>query len=547
MGQVPEATLDYRGPGAAAGSPNRLFFACFVSMFATSFGFMVRALLLNDFGMIFNLSEAQKGAIQGAGLFPFAISIVLFSLFIDRIGYGKIMIFAWLGHVCGTILMIFSKNFEMLYAGTLILALANGAIEAVVNPVTATLFPTKKTHYLNILHAGWPGGLVLAGIIAIAMGHLDWRWKCALVLIPTVIYGVLLLGQRFPVQERVAAGVSYRDMMREFGAAGCLIITYFLVQALLTVASVFLPAHVVASTSFEHLSTWLPPVVAVLAAFPFWMGYRSLGRPMFVFMLLIMILLATTELGVDSWVTDLMKPVFANAKLFGRVFHLDSAWILVYTSAIMFVLRFYAGPLIHKINPLGLLLAGSATACIGLVSLSFAGSAVVLVFVAATLYGCGKSYFWPTTLGIVSEQFPKGGALTLNAMGGMGMIAVGVLGGPMLGAFLDHNVDHQLQRSDPVAYNIVVNPKPVTVYGMTHHTIDESKLTSLSKTQQDKVQDVRAEVKQGSLRYIAILPATMFCCYLLLVFYFLSKGGYKVQHLTVSGEEASGGVPGAIR
>lgn len=538
MAQVPDATLDYRGSGAAGTTnPNRLFFACFISMFATSFGFMVRALLLNDFGMIFNLSEAQKGAIQGAGLFPFAISIVLFSLFIDRIGYGKIMVFAWLGHVCGTILMIFSKNFEMLYAGTLILALANGAIEAVVNPVTATLFPTKKTHYLNILHAGWPGGLVLAGLITIAMGTLDWRWKCALVLIPTVIYGVLLLGQRFPIQERVAAGVSYRDMMREFGAAGCLIITYFLVQALLTVASVFLPPHVVASTSFEHLSTWLPPVIAVLTAFPFWLGYRSFGRPMFVFMLLIMILLATTELGVDSWVTDLMTPVFGA----------HAAWILVYTSAIMFVLRFYAGPLIHRINPLGLLLVGSATACIGLVSLSFAGGAVALVIVAATLYGCGKSYFWPTTLGIVSEQFPKGGALTLNAMGGMGMIAVGVLGGPMLGAFLDHNVDHQLKRSDPVAYNQVVNPTPVTTYGMTHHTIDESKLTSLSKSQQDEVQDVRAKVKQGSLRYIAILPATMFCCYLLLVLYFISKGGYKVQHLAMSGEEASGGVEGAVR
>jgi MFS family permease len=538
MAQVPQATLGYRGPGAVgAGGPNRLFFACFVSMFATSFGFMVRALLLNDFGMIFNLSETQKGAIQGAGLFPFAISIVLFSLFIDRIGYGKIMVFAWVGHVCGTILMIFSKNFEMLYAGTLILALANGAIEAVVNPVTATLFPTKKTHYLNILHAGWPGGLVLAGLIAIAMGSLDWRWKCALVLIPTVIYGVLLLGQRFPIQERVAAGVSYRDMMREFGAAGCLIITYFLVQALLTVASVFLPAQVAASAGFEHLSTWLPPVVAALTAIPFWVGYRSIGRPMFVFMLLIMILLATTELGVDSWVTDLMTPVFGA----------HAGWILVYTSAIMFVLRFFAGPLIHKINPLGLLLVGSATACIGLVSLSFAGGAVALVFVAATLYGCGKSYFWPTTLGIVSEQFPKGGALTLNAMGGMGMIAVGVLGGPMLGAFLDHNVDHQLRRSDPAAYSIVANPTPVTTYGMTHHTIDESKLTSLSKSQRDEVQDVRAKVKQGSLRYIAVLPATMFCCYLLLVFYFISKGGYRVQHLAMSGEQASGGVEGAVR
>src|SRR5947208_7916131 len=139
--------MEYPAPSGGQLHENRLFYGCFASMFATSFGFIVRALLLNDFGRIFNLTEAQKGAIQGAGLFPFAISIILFSLFIDRTGYGRIMIFAWLGHVGGTILMIFAKNFEMLYAGTLILALANGAIEAVINPVTATIFPTKKTHY----------------------------------------------------------------------------------------------------------------------------------------------------------------------------------------------------------------------------------------------------------------------------------------------------------------------------------------------------------------------------------------------------------------
>lgn len=535
VSQTVGAYGDVAGPEGSAGS-QWLFYGCFASMFATSFGFMVRALLLNDFGTIFNLSETQKGAIQGAGLFPFAISIVLFSLFIDRIGYGKIMIFAWVGHVCGTILMILSKNFEMLYAGTLILALANGAIEAVVNPVTTTIFPTKKTHYLNILHAGWPGGLVLAGVIAIAMGNVDWRWKVGLVLIPTVIYGVMLAGRRFPIQERVAAGVSYTDMMREFGAAGCLILSYFLVQALLTVCSVFLPPDVVASTSFEHLSTWLPPVIAIITAVPFFAVYRSLGRPMFVFLLLVMILLATTELGVDSWVTDLMTPAFGKY----------AGWILVYTSAIMFVLRFCAGPIVHRLNPLGLLLVCSAMACIGLVSLSAAGTTVALVIAAATLYGIGKSFFWPTTLGVVSEQFPRGGALTLNAMGGMGMIAVGVLGGPMLGALLDHRVDRALQKN-PDVYRVVVDPKPVVAYGMTHHAIDEKKLATAPAADQAIVKDVRAEMKQGTLKIIAILPATMFVCYLILVGFFRAKGGYRVERLTMPAEVASGGVPGPVR
>jgi len=230
------------------------------------------------------------------------------------------------------------------------------------------------------------------------------------------------------------------------------------------------------------------------------------------------------------------------------VFGAHAGWILVYTSAIMFVLRFCAGPIVHRLNPLGLLLVCAAVACAGLCSLSFAGHAVALVVIAATLYGIGKSYFWPTTLGVVSEQFPRGGALTLNAMGGMGMIAVGVLGGPMLGAFLDHNVDRQLKKQDATIYSLVVNPKPATAYGMTHHTIDETKLAVLTPTQKQELNDVRAEVKQGSLRFIAILPATMFVCYLILVFYFLSKGGYKVQHLTsMPAEKAAGGVPGPVR
>src|SRR5437764_4732130 len=182
--------MEYPTPSGGQLHENRLFYGCFASMFATSFGFIVRALLLNDFGNLMNLTEAQKGAIQGAGLFPFAISIILFSLIIDKVGYGMIMVLAFIGHVGGTIMTMAAigpKSYMMLYMGTLVLALANGAVEAVINPVTATIFPRNKTHYLNILHAGWPGGLVLGGIIVILMGKVGIQYKLALGFIPTVI------------------------------------------------------------------------------------------------------------------------------------------------------------------------------------------------------------------------------------------------------------------------------------------------------------------------------------------------------------------------
>src|SRR5262249_37647343 len=148
-------------------------------------------------GVEFNLSEAEKGSLTGAGLFPFAISIIFFSLIVDRVGYGRCMIFAWLGHTASGSLIITAKSFPMLYIRTLLVALANGTVAAVVNPVTTSLFPRQKTHYLNILRSGWPGGLVLGGLLFMLLGNsVDWKVKMALYLIPTVVYGLMMLGQR---------------------------------------------------------------------------------------------------------------------------------------------------------------------------------------------------------------------------------------------------------------------------------------------------------------------------------------------------------------
>jgi len=198
-----------------------LFWACFIALIATSFGFIVRAQIIGDWGMQFNLSETQKGELLGVGLWPFAISIVLFSLVVDRIGYGRAMVFAFVCHVSSAIITIFANGYWWLYVGTFILALGNGTVEAVINPVVATMFSKQKTKWLNILHAGWPGGMVIGGILALLMGaNVDWRWKVGLVLIPALTYGIMMLGRRFPVHERVKAGVSYKAMLQEVGILG---------------------------------------------------------------------------------------------------------------------------------------------------------------------------------------------------------------------------------------------------------------------------------------------------------------------------------------
>ena len=496
----------------------RLFAACIIALVAVAFGFVIRAFVLNDWGVLFNLSESQKGSIQGAGLYPQALSIVFFSLIIDRIGYGRTIAFAFIAHVVSAIITITATDFKSLYLGTFVFALAAGAIEAAINPITATLFAQSKTKHLNILHAGWPGGLVIGGVLAIAMGTSGgpdaWRWKIGLFLIPTCIYGAMMLRAKFPVQERVAAGVSYADMLKEFGWAGCLILSTFAAYAVDEILRVF----------DRQL-----PVVAIFAialvptAF-FVVRVRSFGRPMFIALLLVMILLATTELGTDSWIAALMTPVLkdlgANA----------GNWVLIYTSSIMFVLRFCAGPIAHRLSPLGLLASCAAIAAVGLFWLAHAGTAPSMVFLAATCYGLGKTFFWPTTLGVVSEQFPRGGALTLNAIAGVGMISVGVLGNPLLGTIQDHFLDKTLAAQNSALHEQIAGP-PQSKFGLTYQALDKVKIAALPAAGQAEVEAIRTANNQSTLAKVAVLPALMFLCYLALIFYFRSRGGYHPEQL----------------
>ena len=266
----------------------RLLIASVFSIATTAFGFIVRSFLITEWGTIFNLTETQKGALSGAGLFPFAVSIILVSLVIDKLGYGRAMALAWIGHMVAAVVTMTAHTYTQLYVGTLIFALANGTVEAVTNPAVASLYPKDKVKYLNILHAGWPGGLVLGGLLFIAMGASSWQLKVGLFLLPAVIYGALMLGCKFPVQERVSAGVSDRDMLKEFGWAGCFIVAYFIAGAVDAVGTGIFNA------ALPTAAFW---AITLLPTIAFAVAYKSFGRPIFVFLLLVMILLATTELG----------------------------------------------------------------------------------------------------------------------------------------------------------------------------------------------------------------------------------------------------------
>lgn len=484
-----------------------LFWGCFIALIATSFGFIIRALIIGDWATDFNLTETQKGELLGVGLWPFAISIVLFSLVIDRIGYRMAMIIGLICHVLSAIITIMAKDYTMLYIGTFICALGNGTVEAYINPVVGTIFRNDKTKWFNILHAGWPGGMVLGGILLMMMGTgFGWQVKVGLIFIPTILYAVLLWSKKFPVHERVAAGVSYQEMLKEVGILGAFIISLMVFKQLGVIMGL------------GNVVIW---VVILLATGAFGYYTKSLGKPLFIVMLLIMIPLAITELGVDSWSADLMAGEMGKMGIGG-------GWVLIYTALLMMLLRFFGGPIIHKLSPIGLLAACAGLAALGLFLLSSATGGMILL--AATIYAVGKTFFWPTTLGIVAEQFPRGGALTLNGVAAVGMLAAGIVGGPFLGNVQDKQVDAQTAVYDTAnntqLHSTYVTTEKESFFGK-YMGIDQAKLDAAPDADKAAVATIQGEAKKSALKTVAILPVIMLLCYLGLLFYFKGKGGYK--------------------
>lgn len=535
-------------------SNQRLFWGCFIALIATAFAFITRMFLIGDWAQQFDLDAAQVGRLAGIGIWPFAVSIILFSLVIDKIGYKVSMVIAFVGHIIWAVMGVSAYfigqagnnevAFQLIYWGSLICALANGTVEAFINPVVATVFSKQKTKWLNILHAGWPGGLVLAGIIVIFMGDTSWGFKVGIIALPAVVYLIMLIKVDFPVQERVASGVTYRQMLAEFGILGALVVGFLTTLQLIDFATVG------GSVEISMVSKIFFIFIGVAMVVGFGVYTKSVGRPLMFFLVLIMMPLATTEIGTDGWITSIMEKVTAEK------FH--PGWILVYTSLIMMVLRFFAGPIVHALSPLGLLMTSCVLAIVGLTLLSGA-QAMGMIFGAATLYGIGKTFFWPTMLGIVAEQTPRGGALTLNAIAGIGMLAVGTLGFPFIGALqegkrIDAVTSSEVAASVPglVADGKLTTIQEKDIYEIIKYPVIDTAgidtlLASLPEEQQVEISGQLSEVKSGAtqsaLGSMAMFPVIMLIAYIILFLYFRSRGGYKAVDISADALDAAGPPP----
>jgi len=511
-----------------------LFWGCFIALITTSYAFISRIILCTgpQFATEFGLDKVSVGELVGAGIWPFGVSIIIFSLFIDRIGYKIAMLFSFASYlvyialafaaygavhgVTGDALVAAQKHgYQLLYSGSIILGLGNGSVEAYINPIVTTMFSSEKSKWLNRLHAGWPSGLVLGGLCTIALAaNTDWRLTLGLILVPAFAFFFILVGKAFPKSEREQAGVGYVAMLKELGAFGALV-GFGLVFAQL--GQVF---------GWSNAVVWGLTGAVVLT---FAIVTKSFGRFLLAFLIIIMIPQATTELGTDGWITSLMASPMQAA---GH----NPAWVLVYTSAIMVVLRFCAGPLIHKLSPLGLLAGCSTLAAIGLFALSKTASAgIFTIFAAATLYGVGKTFFWPTILGLTSEQCPKGGALTLNAIGGIGMLSVGILGAPFIGYLQESSATQQLAAANPALYQTVTVEKNYLLG--KYQAIDPVKSAAVTDaTATTAITNATTTGQFSALGKMALFPLFMLASYLALLAYFKSRGGYKPVQLTAKSE-----------
>jgi MFS family permease len=363
---------------------SKLFVTSCISLVTTAMVFAIRGDIANPMAAAFHLSNEQLGLIFSPAFWCFTVAIFISGALVDAIGMRTLHILSALGYFLGIGLVILAPRpsapvvsiFDhggtiLLYAGFMIMGLSQGLVEGVINPLIATVYSDRKTQRLNMLHAWWPGGMIIGGLLAVALTeffHAGWEVKLSTILVPALIYLLLAISLRYPVTERVQSRVSTAQMWRE----------------------------------------------AV--------------KPGFIVLFCCMWLTAAIELGPDQWFPAVMQALAPQ---------LQGVLYLVYTAGLVFLLRTFGSGIAHT-SPIATLLVCSILAGIGLYWLGSLqpGSGIAIAFAAATVFGVGKAFLWPTMLGVTSERYPRGGALLMSLMGGAGMASVAAVL-PLMGARID--------------------------------------------------------------------------------------------------------------
>src|SRR6266540_4492334 len=181
---------------ATTTTPRRLFIASCTALVATAMSFAIRGDIMGDFERLFALSKTDVGWISGAAFWGFGFSILLGGPLCDLLGMGAILLLAAICHIGCALATIFAPNFAVLFSATLVIGIANGLIEAAINPLVATIYADDKTRRLVALHAWFPGGIVIGGVLSflftqaghrapVLAAYTGWQAKMLLLLVPS--------------------------------------------------------------------------------------------------------------------------------------------------------------------------------------------------------------------------------------------------------------------------------------------------------------------------------------------------------------------------
>jgi len=517
---------------------NIIFWSSFLALMAAGIGFGIRVMSIGIWAEEFQISGDEAGALFGASLWPIAVGMILFSLIVDKIGYKTSMMIAFASLAGSSLWTLGAKGESAVKYSFLLFGFGHGVVEAVINPLCATMYKKDKSKMLNILHASWPAGVALGAFLFIQLGtgdtpiFDDWRTMFWFVLIPCIIFAIgFLMNSEYPEDERIENNVSYVDMLKEFGGLGIFLAVTFLFYEFATQADALKDGYTKILTSLA-----VGAVAGVISG----TLLKSTGKVLFFILCLIMIPLATAEIATDGWIRELMQPVIKEQfKLTGSQAAAAAGYAIVLSSTIMMTLRFFAGVPLRFMSAPTLLLFSSIVSIIGLFMLSsVSGSMIIVAFV---LYGIGQTFYWPTVLGFTSEQFPKGGAMTLNTVSAMGLLTVGIFGVPFLGAVKTNYDATTLEKEYPAIYNKVEVVDGVETeeysyqadknfFGWEHKSLKTDAALadpSLSKTAQKDLKGKLDISARKTIRVAALLPAIMAVAFLLIILWYKSKGGYK--------------------
>jgi MFS family permease len=367
----------------------KLFVTSCLSIGTAAMVFAIRGDVAGPMSAAFQITNEQMGLIFSPAFWAFTIAIFISGNLVDVIGMRTLHMLSALGFILGVSMIILAPRPDapivslfdhpgtmMLYAGFFLFGLSHGLVEGVINPLMATIYSNEKTKRIIAVHAWWPGGLIIGGLLALGLATMfdaSWQLRLSLILIPAVTYLLMAVSLTYPQTERATSNVSTGEM------------------------------------------------------------WGQTMRPLFLVLFVCMWMTAAAEMGPDQWFPTVMGelvPQLSPGRGSGVLF-------LVYTAGLMFALRQWASGLSHK-SPLATLIVSSLLTGIGLYWLGGldSNSSAAVALVAATLFGIGKTFLWPTMLGVAAEQFPRGGALVLSLLGGAGMLSVGLVL-PLMGERMD--------------------------------------------------------------------------------------------------------------